>query len=133
MIDRETEIRVWQRVRGQDTTDGDLAQLIRLSRQQAEDFRQLDRELYRQERITLGLLTALYDISVGGTVTDGRTPSPGLSRGQRIRRCRERCRSMLQLYIRLENHERYGGLFTDLTRRQRAVCARLDQLAGNGQ
>ena len=36
---------------------------------------------------------------------------------------------MLQLMVDMEGDPRYGALFTDLTRQQRAKCARLNALA----
>ena len=45
MMDRETEARVWQRVRGQADWKGDLNRLIRLCRTQTGDLRALDPEM----------------------------------------------------------------------------------------
>ena len=56
MMDRELEQRVWKRVRGQDTLEEDLVRLLRLSTEQTEDLKHLDRELYRREKMALGLL-----------------------------------------------------------------------------
>lgn len=127
MMDRELEQRVWQRIRGQEVSQEDLARLLQLSAMQSEDLRQLDRELYRREKMALGLLTGLHHICDGGTV-----PGPGrmgpLPRVQRLRRCRQRCREILALLVKLEQHPRYGGLFTDLTRWQRVACTRLEQM-----
>ena len=127
MMDRELEQRVWQRIRGQDTTGEDLARLLRLSAMQAEDLKHLNRELHRREKITLGLLTGLHHICDGGALP-GMGASKPLPRAQRLRRCRERCREMLMLCVRLEQHPRYGGLFTDLTRWQRVACEQLEQM-----
>lgn len=129
--DGELEKRVWQRVRGQDTTDGDLAELIRLCRDQASDLRRLDRELYRQETVILGLLTGLHGVSTGKALPLQKQNLPGRSRWELMNRCRQRAARMLELCIRMETHERYGMLFTDIARQQRAKCARLEQMAGS--
>ena len=127
MVDRELEQRVWQRVRRQDSAGGDLARLLRLSQQQAEDLKYLDRELHRREKITLGLLIGLHSISQGGNLPGMGQMLP-LPRAQRIHRCRERCREMLMHCVKLEQHPRHGALFTDLTRWQRVACEHLEQM-----
>jgi len=125
--DAQLEQRVWRRVRGE-SEDGELLpELVGLSRQQAAELRGVDRMLYRQERQTLMLLEQLLILSGGKAPTPGKL-LPG-NREQRLRRCRERCGRMLQTMAALEGHDRYGALFTDLTRQQRAKCARLNVLA----
>ena len=126
-MDRELEHRVWQRVRGQDTAGEELGRLLRLSAMQAEDLRHLDRELHRREKITLGLLAGVHRLWGGGPVPGIGQTRP-LPRVLRLRRCRERCREMLLLCVRLEQHPRYGSIFTDLTRWQRAACEQLEQM-----
>ena len=126
--DAELEQRVWRRVRGTPEEGELLTELVRLSRQQAAELKWVDRELQRQERGTLALLTQLLTLS-GGTVPPSGKELPG-SRAQGLRRCRERCGRMLRLMVAMEGHDRYGALFTDLTRQQRAKCARLNALAG---
>ena len=123
--DAERELRVWRRVRGQSEETADLTELIGLSRAQAADLKSVDRELFRLEQQTQMLLTGLQQLS-GGRVPPVQ-PVPG-NRRQRLERCRERCRRMLRLMLTLENHERYGPVFTELTRQQRTKCARLEQL-----
>lgn len=130
MMDREREIQVWQRVLGQEPGTEDLARLLRLSRSQAEDLKTLDRELYRREQLALGVLTGLYTLGEGRPLPGDEGKPPKLPPQARLRRCRERCREMLQLCVRLENHPRYGAVFTDLTRHRRAVCALLVQKTG---
>lgn len=125
--DRELEQRVWRRVRGETGEPGDLAELIRLSRQQVRDLKQLDRILYDMERQTLALLTGLHMLQGGKDLPE--TGASSLRAGQRLLRCRERCSRMLEILVALENDGRYGPVFTDLTRLQRAKCARLEQLA----
>ena len=127
MVDRELEQRVWQRIRGQEAAQEDLARLLRLSTMQSEDLKHLDRELYRREKMALGLLTGLHHICDGGTVP-GTGELRSLPREHRLRRCRQRCREILLLCVKLEQHPRFGGLFTELTRWQRAACARLEQM-----
>ena len=127
MMDRELEQRVWKRVRGQDTLEEDMARLLRLSGIQAEELRHLDRELYRREKMALGLLAGLNRICDGGTIPEMGEQRP-LPRAQRLRRCQQRCREILLLCVKLEQHPRYGGIFTDLTRWQRAACAKLEQM-----
>ena len=127
MIDRELETRVWQRIRGKETAEEDLEQLLRLCRMQREELRDLDRDLYRDMGAVLGLLNGLQIISAGPARLWGERDSRRVPRHQRIRSCRDRCGQMLALCIRLELHPRYGGVFTDLTRFLRAVCARLEQ------
>lgn len=130
MIDRETEKRVWQRVLGQESRAENIARLLRLSRAQAEDLKTLDTELYHREQLTLGVLTGLYELGEGKTLPADGGKQPKLPPQERLRRCRERCREMLLLCVRLENHPRYGALFTDLTRYRRACCALLDRKTG---
>ena len=127
MMDRELEQRVWKRVRGQDTLEEDLVRLLRLSTEQTEDLKHLDRELYRREKMALGLLSGLHRICDGGTIPEMGELRP-LPRTQRLRRCWERCREILLLCVKLEQHPRHGGLFTDLTRWQRVACAKLEQM-----
>ena len=126
--DAELERRVWQRVRGEAAPAGNLTELVGLSRAQAEDLRLLDREAHRQEMLTLGLLAGLQALE--GTAAVPVPPRLGGSRWQRLDRCLQRCRKQLQLMVALETHERYGPVFTALTRRQRAQCARLEALRG---
>ena len=118
--------RVWQRVRRQDSAEGDLARLLTLSQMQAEDLKYLDQELYRREKINREFLRGLHHICDGGTMPAMGRMHP-LPLAQRLRRCRERCREMLMLCVKLEQHPKYGALFTDLTRWQRAACAQLEQ------
>ena len=127
MMDRELEQRVWQRIRGQDTMEEDLARLLRLSTMQLEDLKHLDRELYRREKMALGLLSGLHHICDGGQMPGMGELRP-LPRAQRLHRCRQRCREILLLCVKLEQHPRFGGLFTDLTRWQRAAFAKLEQM-----
>lgn len=124
--DRELEQRVWRRVRGENDGQGDLRELIGLSYAQLEDLKQVDGELYRLERHTAALLTGLHNLTDSGGLPKQK-PRPG-SRRQKLQRCRERCGRMLQLMLALEIHDRYGPVFTELTRQQRAKCARLEQL-----
>ena len=128
--DAELERRVWQRVRGREDVDGTLEELIRLCREQAYDLRRLDGVLHRQERETLGLLTGLNRVCFGRESPIAAAPGPARDRASLLRRCCRRAERMLGLYIAMESHGRYGPLFTDLTRRQRAVCARLDAMGG---
>lgn len=130
MMDRETEKRIWQRVLGQESGTEELARLLRLSRSQVENLKSLDRELYRREQLALGVLTGLYELSGGKPLPRDGGSNPKLPPQERLRRCRERCREMLLLCTRLENHPRYGAVFTDLTRHRRACCALLDQKTG---
>lgn len=129
MMDRETEKKVWQRVLGKESGPEDLERLLHLSRIQAQELQTLDRELYRRERLALGILTGLYELGEGRTLPTDKGRYSGLPFPERLRRCRERCREMLLLCIRLENHPRYGAVFTDLTRHRRVCCALLDQKA----
>ena len=129
-MDQETEKRVWQRVLGQESGGDELVRLLHLSRTQAAELKTLDPELYRRERLALGVVAGLYELSEG-RAGPGLWPVPQrLSPPERLRRCRERCREMLLLCTRLENHPRYGAVFTDLTRHRRACCALLDQKTG---
>ena len=125
--DAERERRVWRRVRGAGEKEDWLPELVRLSRDQAAELAFVDRELFRQERQTLALLTGLL------TLSGGKMPPPGKvlpgNRAQRLRRCRERCGRMLGILVAMENGSPYGSLFTELTRQQRAKCARLNALA----
>lgn len=130
MMDRETQQRVWQRVLGQEDRKDDLERLLRLSRIQARELKFLDRELYRTEQLALGILAGLYELSEGKSLPADRGKAPTGSPPERLRRCRQRCREMLTLCVRLENHPRYGAVFTDLTRQRRAMCAQLEQRAG---
>ena len=126
MLDRETQQRVWQRVLGQQDRKEDLVQLICLCRIQTEELRTLDRVLWQEEKQILQFLTGLYRLGEGGS-----PPQQPLSAGaaaQRLARCRGRCEEMLALCIRLENHPRYGAVFTDLARQRRAMCAQLASL-----
>ena len=125
--DAQLEQRVWRRVRGEPEEGELLPELVGLSRQQAAELRGVDRILYRQERQTLMLLEQLLILAGGKVPTPGKV-LPG-NREQRLRRCRERCGRMLQAMVALESHDRYGALFTELTRQQRAKCARLNVLA----
>lgn len=127
--DRELEQRVWRRVRGLEGGTPDLAELIRLSRAQLQDLKQLDSVLFRQERQTALLLTGLHSLTDSRKLPEPKV-RPG-SRKQKLQRCRERCRRMLEIMVALENHERYGPVFTDLTRQQRAKCARLEMLGSS--
>ena len=126
--DSELEQRVWRRVRGQSGETGEIAELISLSRAQAADLKTVDRELFHLEQQTLSLLAGLQYLS------GGRMPPAAAAQGnrhQRLARCRQRCGRMLQLMLALENHDRYGPVFTELTRQQRAKCARLEQLVSS--
>ena len=118
------EQRVWQRVRGnatdEETLESALARLIRLSREQAAGLKPGNKQLYRREVQTLGLLTALYRLRFGKEVP----LSP--VRPSNREACRRRAAEMLGLYLQLETHRELGGLFTDLTRQQRATCAALE-------
>ena len=125
-MDRETQQRVWQRVLGQQDWNGELLQLIRLCRIQTEQLRSLDRGLWQEEKQTLQFLTGLYRLGAGGNPP--QEPIPAGSASQRFARCMGRCEEMLALCIRLENHPRYGAVFTDLARQRRAVCAQLAAL-----
>lgn len=120
------EQRVWQRVRGTGSDGADpeetLARLIRLGREQTAALRYLDRNLWQQERDNLVLNTALYRLRFGKTLPGHRPVRP--SRQD----CRRRAAAMLQLYLRLENHRELGALFTDLTGKQRAICAALEHM-----
>lgn len=123
----ELERRVWQRVRGQQRPEedirGKLAELIRLSRAQTRDLSRVDPTLYRQERQTLGLLTALYTLVFGGSVPEeGTEGRPGTAEA-----CLRRCRKQLEGYLALERHPAWGQLFTALVRQKRAQCAQLEQ------
>ena len=125
MMDRETEARVWQRVRGKADWKGDLNRLIRLCRTQTGDLRALDRELWHREKQTLQLLTGLYELCTGSAAPQETTAAELLSPARRLRRCQSRCEEMLALCIRLETHPRYGAVFTDLARQRRVCCAKL--------
>ena len=127
MLDRETQQRVWQRVLGQQDRNEDLVQLIRLCRIQTEELRTLDRVLWQEEKQILQFLTGLYRLGVGGSLP--QEPLYAGAAAQRLARCRGRCEEMLALCIRLENHPRYGAVFTDLARQRRAMCAQLSVLA----
>ena len=127
MLDRETQQRVWQRVLGQQDRKEDLVQLIRLCRIQTEELRTLDRVLWQEEKQILQFLTGLYRLGAGGSPP--QEPLYAGAAAQRLARCRVRCEEMLALCIRLENHPRYGAVFTDLARQRRAMCAQLSALA----
>ena len=124
-MDRETQQRVWQRVLGQQDWNGELLRLIRLCRIQVGELRILDRVLWQEEKQILQFLTGLYQLIAGGVPPreEPMVPSPYL--GRLIPRCHGRCEEMLALCIRLENHPRYGAVFTDLARQRRAMCAQL--------
>ena len=126
LLDRETQQRVWQRVLGQQDRKEDLVQLIRLCRIQTEELRTLDRVLWQEEKQILQFLTGLYRLGAGGSPS--QEPLPAGAAAQRLARCRGRCEEMLALCIRLENHPRYGAVFTDLARQRRAMCAQLTAL-----
>ena len=115
------EQRVWQRVRGLRSPETDLEEsleaLIRLGREQRAAMKGRSHHLYGLEGENLALLTALYHLRFGKRV-------PGLPSGKG--NCRQRAEKMLRLYVQLENHRDFGPLFTDLTRRQRAICAALE-------
>lgn len=128
LLDRETQQRVWQRVLGQQDRNAELLQLIRLCRVQTEELRTLDRVLWQEEKQTLQFLTGLYRLGAGGSPP--QEPLPAGVTAQRFARCLGRCEEMLALCIRLENHPRYGAVFTDLARQRRAMCA---QLASMGE
>ncbi len=123
--DREREKRVWQRVRGTVGND-DFAPLIRLSQAQAADLFPLDRNLYRQAQQTLTILTGLHWLSSGQETKPIRQQSG--SKRERLLRCRQRCDEIMSMLVAQENHSRYGAVFTDLTRVQRAICAQLQIL-----
>ena len=126
LLDRETQQRVWQRVLGQQDWNAELLQLIRLCRIQTEELRTLDRVLWQEEKQILQFLTGLYRLGAGGSPS--QEPLPAGVAAQRLARCRGRCEEMLALCIRLENHPRYGAVFTDLARQRRAMCAQLASL-----
>ncbi len=120
--DRELEKRVWQRVRG---TAGsfDLAPLIRVSQWQATDLSYLNKELSRQQQLILSMLQGLHQLCGGQEIRT--VPQHPCSQRERFLRCRRRCGEILSMLVALENHPRYGTVFTDLTRIQRAICAQL--------
>ena len=115
------EQRVWQRVRGLRSPETDLEEsleaLIRLGREQRAAMKGRSHHLFSLEGENLALLTALYHLRFGKRVS-GQPSGKG--------NCRQRAEQMLRLYVQLENHRDLGPLFTDLTRRQRAVCAALE-------
>ena len=120
----DLEQRVWQRVRGLQSPEGnlekDVEELIRLSREQTAALKGRHKALYGLESENLALLTALYHLRFGRRLPAGKP-------GQRGRdACRRRAEKMLRLYVRLESHPSLGALFTDLTRRQRSICAMLE-------
>ena len=118
------EQRVWQRIRGQRSPEKDLEEdleaLIRLGREQTSALKGRHRALYGLEAENLALLTTLYHLRFGRRLSPGK-PGPGGKDD-----CRRRAEKMLRLYVRLEGHPCLGTLFTDLTRRQRSICAMLE-------